>query len=47
MSSLKVERGIKTEHEEKLLRNQMTLDIELKEKNLGELTQAKVIQYFL
>ena len=38
---LKVERGIKTEREERDLRNQMTTDIEYKEKTLVELTHAR------
>lgn len=39
---LKVERGIKTEKEEKALRNQMTEDIENKEGTMVELTKARV-----
>lgn len=39
---LKAERGIKTEKEERDLRNKMTADIKSKEKLLIELTKAKV-----
>lgn len=40
---LKVERGIKTEKEEKDLRNKMSADIKSKERILIELIKAKVI----
>jgi len=39
---LKVERGNKSEKEERNLRNQMTLSIQQKEQTLVELTQARV-----
>ena len=38
---MQVERGIKTEREERDLRSQMTKDIQDKEKTLVELTKAR------